>query len=961
MFASEPATTTRQAKRGKARRLIDRPPSFQGWRTTDAEEIERRRWRGRVEVVAVEALEPDRDFFGSFRVGSASGNRYTVEIRSLGGLENSCDCLDHRVNGLGTCKHIEGTLGALRRGRARAFAKAARHGSPRVEVYLGRYGDPAVRVGWPVGNGAAAPARPVLAPFLSNGEALSDDSMATLEALRQAIAAAPAKVRDLIRLSRHLDAWIDEQRRRDARDDDRKRFLAGLAHDRNELDLLRHPLLPYQRDGVLHLAFGERALLADEMGLGKTVQAIGACELLRRRRGIRRVLVVCPASLKAEWEDQIARFTDLPACVIRGTRADRRRDYRRSAFFYLANYEQVIPDRTDINETLSPDVVILDEAQRIKNWQTKTARAVKALRSPYAFILTGTPLENRIDDIYSIIQYLDPGLLGPLFKFNREFYRLDERGRPVDYQNLETLHRRLQPVLLRRRKADVEDQLPARTVRNYFVAMEDEQRLRYQEYEARVARLLALAHRRGLTKEEFDRLQKGLACMRMLCDTPYILDPDCRVSPKLEELEGILSDLLAEPDRKVIVFSEWVRMLEMVRDLAHELGLDFAWHTGSVPQDRRRAEIKRFKKDPGCRLFLSTDSGSVGLNLQAASVVINLDLPWNPAKLEQRIARAWRKHQTRPVSVVNLVCQDSIEHRMLHLLSQKKDLADGVLDGVGDLAAIRMPSGRAAFLQRLEAMMAAAPGAAPPVPGPDDLGERLRQDLLARHGKDLLLLETHRDDGGRQTVLAVLDADRDAAGHECAYLTRQFGDTGGGAEAPAPRFEVLDGASFAAVRRLVDAGVLKFAAGAPHELHRAPGLDAAAPERLRRRLARAGTLFTEAERQLRMATLLSGGGFAAEARAPLSQAVTHAVRSAAALADDRSEPEDGRSLAQWAGALAASGHLPEDSAATVALFDASGNGAEPAPADRVPALIDAAQRLLAVVETSIHAGRANHA
>ena len=182
--------------------------------------------------------------------------------------------------------------------------------------------------------------------------------------------------------------------------------------------------------------------------------------------------------------------------------------------------------------------------------------------------------------------------------------------------------------MLRRRKSDVEDQLPARTVRNYFVAMEDEQRQRYQEYEARVARLLALSRRRGLKKEEFDRLQKWLACMRMLCDTPYILDPDCRVSPKLEELERLLPDILAEPERKVIVFSEWVRMLEMVRDLVRELGLDFAWHTGSVPQDRRRAEINRFKKDPGCRLFLSTDSGSLyqrSLNLTGVCPVAHAD------------------------------------------------------------------------------------------------------------------------------------------------------------------------------------------------------------------------------------------------------------------------------------------------------------------------------------------------
>ena len=313
---------------------------------------------------------------------------------------------------------------------------------------------------------------------------------------------------------------------------------------------------------------------------------------------------------------------------------------------------------------MHPDVVVLDEAQRIKNWQTKTARRVKSLRSPYAFVLTGTPIENRIDELYSIVQYLDPELVGPLFRFNRDFYELDERGRPVDYKNLAELRRRVAagdaaPPQVRRRdraaRPHGEDLFRA-DGRGAGHALR-------RTTASPAARLIAQAKRRPLTPKEFERLQMLLACMRMICDTPAILDPTCRVSPKLEELEGILSDLLEEPDRKIIVFSEWERMLELVRELAAEMGMEAAWHTGSVPQQRRRAEIVRFKQDPACRLFLSTDSGSVGLNLQVASAVVNVDLPWNPAKLEQRIARAWRKNQTRSVTVVNLVCEDSIEHR----------------------------------------------------------------------------------------------------------------------------------------------------------------------------------------------------------------------------------------------------------------------------------------------------------
>ncbi len=196
------------------------------------------------------------------------------------------------------------------------------------------------------------------------------------------------------------------------------------------------------------------------MGLGKTVQAIAACELLRRTRDIRRVLVISPASLKGEWEEQIGKFTDLPSHIIQGPRAKRLQQYEKSAFFFLANYEQIRPDVEEINTTLAPDVIILDEAQRIKNWQTKTATSVKRLQSPYAFVLTGTPVENRIDEIYSIAQFLDPQLFGPLFRFNRDFYQLDEKGRAIGYKNLDRLHERLQPILLRRRKEDVEGELP---------------------------------------------------------------------------------------------------------------------------------------------------------------------------------------------------------------------------------------------------------------------------------------------------------------------------------------------------------------------------------------------------------------------------------------------------------------------------------------------------------------------
>ena len=812
------ADTRARKKSETARRVIDRAPSFVGWRSSDDEEVARRLWRGRTEVLAVEALESADPFFGAYRVRSASGANYEVEIRSLATRENSCGCVDHAVNGLGTCKHIEGALHALRRGRSRQFDRAAQRGCPWADVYVCRQGEPEARVQWPADQALAARLREHLRGWFTDEGVLRGAPREAVSAVRQAASALPEVLRRQLRLSRHLEAWVEGDRRREACAAERKRFVAEV-NKLDAADLLRHPLLPYQRDGMLHLAFSERALLADDMGLGKTVQAIAACALLRQKRGIERVLVVAPASLKAEWQEQIARFTDLSAQIIEGDRATRLGLYQRPSFFNLANYEQVIPDGSEINRLLRPDVVILDEAQRIKNWQTKTARAVKGLRSPYAFVLTGTPLQNRIDELYSIVQYLDPELFGPLFRFNRAFYELDGRGRPVAYRNLEEMHRRLEPVMLRRRKSDVEDQLPDRTVRNHVVAMDPEQRLRYQDYETWAARLLAVARRRSLTREEFDRLQQWLACMRMLCDTPYILDPDCRVCPKLEELESVLADLVAEPNCKIIIFSEWVRMLELVGELAREMDLDVAWHHGSVPQKRRRMEIRRFKEDPLCRLFLTSDAGSLGLNLQMASVVINLDLPWNPARLEQRIARAWRKHQTSPVRVINLVTEKSIEHRMLGVLAAKQELADGVLDGLGDLSALQMPSGRTALVERLDAMIGADPVEGPILERAEFCAERLRDDLLARYGESLLLLETRRDAAGTETVLAVIDGPPDSAANEAAHLSRIHSDIGE-KDAGGPRFEVLDRSGYGMLKRLVETGIVSFSAGEVRRLHK---------------------------------------------------------------------------------------------------------------------------------------------
>jgi hypothetical protein len=768
------------------------------------------------------------------------------------------------------------------------LCKAARTtGSNRIEVTV----DPVADTLWVRENAAQLP-RAVAGWFDAQGRLRERSPEEALEALRRLRAAdLPA-----IRLSQEIAPWLEQRRRADERRRLRHEYEVKVQAGEWPAQETNVPLFPYQREGMLHLAFTERALLADEMGLGKTIQAIAACALLHRLGQARRVLVVTPASLKTEWEEQIARFTTLKYQLVFGGKIPRLKAYQSgpdTPFFTIVNYEQMVADALDVNTRLAPDIVVLDEAQRIKNWGTKTAQAVKRLRSRYAFVLTGTPIENRIDELHSLMDFLNPAVLGPLFRFNRDFYELDERGRPVGCRNLDVLHERIQPFMLRRRKTEVETELPERTDRNHFVPLHELQRQNYSAHEQQVLRLVNTALRRPLTQPEQEKLQRELAMMRMICDTNYILDPDDRTCPKLAELEKVLDDCVAN-DAKVIVFSEWERMLELVRDLCDRRKLGHAWHTGSVPQQRRRAEINAFKEDPNCRVFLSTDSGATGLNLQAASVVINCDLPWNPAKLEQRIARAWRKHQTRPVTVVNLISENTIEHRMLETLALKQSVAASVLDAVGGVKEIKLRSGRQAMVERLQQLVTparpGAPAAAQPAL-PADRALAFAQRAAGRINGALVACEERYPQAGPHSVLLVV-VDREAANWReqlQGLHTDLFGP--GRADPLAPvQLEVIDRATHEALERLLAAGLITRTTRASRQLFPLAGPDRRPDALSAEELARAKAHRERAARQLKMARVLGEGGFGPEARPALLESVQ---ALAAALAVEHRLPEPG--------------------------------------------------------------------
>lgn len=614
----------------------------------------------------------------SYLVRGSSGASYRVDIVDATGRNDACTCPDFLTNDLGTCKHIE----AVRR----AFTSS-----------------PKLRKGW---NAlATSPASPTITVSATQGLGLRAvgrwsrtlrkryglDDDGPLASDRERVV--PGRTPDGVRVVFAVVPAVERlrtlgtigQRERQVRESARLRKVG--------FDVLKAPLFPYQHEGVLHLVARGRALLADDMGLGKTVQAIAACEVLRVRGEARRILIVSPASLKDQWAREIRKYTGQRALVVGGPASKRAALLDSDLPYVILNYELTWRELSRL-QCMEADVLILDEAQRAKNFRTKTASTLRAIPSRFTFVLTGTPVENRLDDLYSLMQLVDPSVLGPLWKFNLDFHVQNDKGRVTGYKNLSALRERTGPVVMRRRKEEVLHQLPPLVQHTRYTAMTKEQCELESSLRSEAAQLLAMAERRPLTPEQQKRLQALLLKARQACNAIELCDPHYgkEGSPKLDELESIVAEILEQGDSKILIFSEWVGMLELAAKRLDKLGVGHSMLCGRVPTERRPALLEAFRENPDQRVLLSSDAGGTGLNLQVASYVIHLDLPWNPARLDQRTARAHRLGQTRGVSVIYLCAEQGIERGIEQTLSGKREVRSAALDMDSDVEQLDAPS-----------------------------------------------------------------------------------------------------------------------------------------------------------------------------------------------------------------------------------------------------------------------------
>jgi SNF2-related domain/SNF2 Helicase protein/Helicase conserved C-terminal domain len=442
-------------------------------------------------------------------------------------------------------------------------------------------------------------------------------------------------------------------------------------------------LRPYQRRGLGWLAgmtaLGLGGCLADDMGLGKTVQMI-ALHLHRRPLAAGPTLVVCPASLLGTWEREVARFApDVPVRRFHG--GDRHLDDLRPDEIVLVTYGVVRRDRAELAGA-TWGLVVADEAQAVKNPLSRTARELRAVPAAARVALTGTPVENRLSDLWAILDWTTPGLLGDLTTFRRQVAVPVERYR--DPETTERLARLVRPFLLRRRKTDpgIAPELPPKTETDRVVPLTAEQTTLYEalvrESLDEIRRTDGIA-RRGL-------VLKLLTGLKQICNHPaqYLgqTAPVAGRSGKLEALDGLLDVVLDEGDA-VLVFTQYVGMARLLESHLTSRGVGTQLLHGGTPVRRREEMVRRFQAGDVPVFLLSLKAAGTGLTLTRATHVVHYDRWWNPAVEDQATDRAYRIGQDRPVQVHRLVTEGTVEDRVAALLAGKRALADAVV-GAGE-------------------------------------------------------------------------------------------------------------------------------------------------------------------------------------------------------------------------------------------------------------------------------------
>lgn len=435
------------------------------------------------------------------------------------------------------------------------------------------------------------------------------------------------------------------------------------------LDALKLPLFGYQRNCVGFMKVVGSGLIGDQPGLGKTLQSLAFTRLVEAKK----VLIFCPMTIKGSWTEEIDKWVPgSTVTVIGGDKKKRETQWKQDTLYYVCNYDLLLRD-LDLMKSQEWDVIIADEATKLSNPKAKTTESIKKLKAKHKVALTGTPLNNTPEDVWSIMDWVQPGLLGNNFQFMTEYTVKDDYGGVGGYKNLSKLREKLDPYMIRRLKRDVLHELPPKLFENIYVDFSLSERRIYTALQQAIKEELRVL---GVRNPKYlSEARVKMTRLKQLTNTCELITGEQK-SSKLEALKEVLQFALAG-EEKAIIFTQFRQMaLILMRELAEYRPLLIA---GGVAEEQRTANRHAFNNDDIHRLLIMTSAGDMGLNLQRATSVVHYDLPWSVSKLEQREDRAHRHGQKNNVTIYKLIVNDSIDEYILDILSKKKDTSETIL------------------------------------------------------------------------------------------------------------------------------------------------------------------------------------------------------------------------------------------------------------------------------------------
>jgi len=636
------------------------------------------------------------NLYGEHLLTNERGILYNLTFRDIERKHGYCSCPDYKTNKLGTCKHLIFAFNKFLKTNDSWKENLPKY--PFIEIFLNPFRD--YKISWFYPEKILGEVAELFYRYFGNKNFIEDDQAETLIGLFN-------------NLEKHKQILVRPEVFEKVEKISEQNTLKRLEQTKPlDISLSGIKLLQFQKEGVAFATYKKGSIIADELGLGNMLQAIATAILKKEIFGFTKTLIICPATLKSHWKNEIESNTQVGAVIVEGNTEEREKNYlSEEEFFKIISYETLMRDKGILTH-LPVDFLIIDEAQRIRNYASRTYSVIKSIPRKHALVLTDTPIESELIDLYSIVLFVDSNLLSPLWEFSFQHCYFDSQSKNTitGYYNLSELKEKLSAVLIRRERKEVLKQLPnisQITVPVKLAVYQKKLHIRYAR------EILKLYH--GKIISSFD-MQKSLLLikkMRMLTDSTFLVDDATNISPKLDELKHILNYKLhiKKNMRKVLIYTEWDKMVNIISRMLRLNKINYKEASEKLNTKDQQKAFKQFEDDEQCRVFLCTESVGPNINIAAVDTIINMEVPRGSNQKNLRLGSIEELGKRKNnLTIINLIAENSIEAKMAEGVELEEDLVNkllhpGKIDSVVELSGKMQEKYIAAISDSIEKMI----------------------------------------------------------------------------------------------------------------------------------------------------------------------------------------------------------------------------------------------------------------